>query len=196
MRNSHQQGLTVIEILVAVGILGLLLALAWLPFSRYRARNAVHNAVDVLHAITDRAIETAKASGHPLPTALTRDGLASPANLGQPGQELWARIRQRHQVDAVPEVVAKRLLAHYSGVGFSSQGVGILDLDSDGSLRGVFLEILTRQAGSEVVLAVIPVDVNGEFALLGPAPVGALNFSTADYGQGLTLNRAGAVSSP
>ncbi len=181
------------EVVVVVGILALLLGLGWLPFSRYRARNAVVNAVDVLHGVTDRAVETAKANGHPMPPSLKQAGLTDPALPSAPGADLWVRVRQRFQDNAAPQLVLERPLVRYGEVAFAGQGLGTLDLDADGSLRGVFLEVFSREASGKVVLAVLPVDVNGEMILFETSANGEFRFGLPDFQKSLNVTSQGVV---
>lgn len=186
-----------VEIIIAVGILALLMGLAWLPYANYRAHTAVNNSWELFQTMAQRAIETAKASGYPLPAQMKVDGLSDAALARPPGSQLWIRIRSRRQAGATPEIVANRRLTEHASLNLRLQGLGRVELENQTDLRGLFLEVVSRDsAGANLVLAVLPIDVNGEFVLLAGAGSARLDFAIEDYVKSWELSLTGVISSP
>lgn len=190
MKKSPSRGITLIEIGVVLGILALLLAIAVPGYMRYRAHQTVNRALEIAEGLTSRAKEEARSSGFALTTSLRETGLTQAALSGRqsPQGPLALRIRKRFRASEVPKVVSLRELSGGVALDYELFQLGTLDLDAEANLEGVFLELLDNGAP----IAVIPVDVNGEFYLLGEKNSGFLRFHYGDYNRTLELTRRGA----
>ena len=190
MTKSPPRGITLIEIGVVLGILALLLAIAVPGYMRYRAHQSVNRALEIAEGLAVRAKEEARSSGFALTTSLRENGVTLAAVTGRqsPQGPLALRIRKRFRASQTPQVVSLRELSGGITLDYELSQLGTLDLDANANLEGVFLELLDN--GTPI--AVIPVDVNGEFYLLGHENNAFLRFCYGDYSRTLELTRRGA----
>jgi type II secretory pathway pseudopilin PulG len=191
-----QRGFTILEICVALGILLVVLATS-IPFIlSYRGKNSVNRAAEVTKAVVERAAEQAKTVGYPLPDDLKLNGLATAAVAqSTPGLEVYVRMRKRLTAGTAPSLVSKKELSSSSDMVIRFEHLGLVDLDTETSVNGVFVEFVERDAsGIERVLACLPIDVNGEFVLHSTSANGTIRFAHGSYSRQLELTVRGSCT--
>lgn len=196
-QHRRPAGFSLAEMAVVLGIIGLLVAVAVPGFARYRGHTGVNTATEVTEGLLIRAREEARSSGYPLPDSLRSAGVPTLAPTGRQGGSqatLIARVRKRHQGSEPPQVLSSRELSVGSTLEVQVDHLGVLDLDADVSLEGVYFELLMRVAGTDTPLATVPVDVNGEMVLQGAQAQGAIHFVYSTYSRSLSLSRRGVIT--
>lgn len=194
-RRSQSRGFTLLEVMVAVGIALLLLAFSAPFIINYRGKNSVNRAVELVKAGLEKTAEVAKTSGVPLQRSLRLSGLVAPTSGQAPeGTTLWLRQRKRPRPGDPIELLTQIQLSNSDSIKLETTEIGYLDLDSQTEQEGLFVELVARSESATTVLVVIPVDVNGEFVLLGPAGKGSLALSYGDYRREVTLRVQGTVT--
>lgn len=193
-RRLKERGLSLAEIAVALGILLLLMGLVAPFFLNYRGKNRVNRAQELTRALVERAAEQAKTDGYPLPDELKSNGVIASAAAGStPGSELRLRIKRRLSSDQPTELLSDRELST-GGVVVEFSNLGLIDLEGDATQVGYYLEFVEKTDSATTVLATLPIDVNGEFVLLGNAPEARLRYSFRDYGRELLFRTQGTVT--
>lgn len=197
LRTSRQPGFSLAEMAVVLGILAVLAGLAVPLLSRYRGHTSVNSAAEITEGLLVRAREEARASGYPLPETLRASGVSEPAPtelLGGDEGDLVVRLRKRTVAGAPPAVLISRNLSASAPLQVQLSNLGRLDLDADISLQGVYLELLLETGGGARTLCAVPVDVNGEMALLGNQTEAAIHFVHKSYVRSLKLTHRGVVT--
>ncbi|MFA5508006.1 MAG: prepilin-type N-terminal cleavage/methylation domain-containing protein [Vulcanimicrobiota bacterium] len=190
MRNNG--GISLVEVLIAITVLFLLVAASTPFYLNYRGRTQVNRAAEVARALIERGGEEAKTSGYPLPEELTRDGLTAAPVAPTRGQTLVVRLRK--QVGEKSSLIAERPLPGSERFETNLSGLGLLE--SEGSqVQGIFVEFLQVVNGIEVVLATIPVDVNGEFVLASEQANGFVQFGYGGHTRTIEITARGVVRS-
>jgi type II secretory pathway pseudopilin PulG len=183
------------EVAIAMGILLILIA-ASIPFIlRYRGKTGVNRAAEITKAVIERAGEEAKTAGYPLPDSLKQAGLTSSSPLSSStGTDILLRLRRKTAEGEPPQLVLERNLSSASSLTADFQGLGLLDIDVNNSPKGLFLEFVERSpGGAKTVLATIPIDLNGEFVLLGDQGEGSVTYRHDSYSRTVTLSHRGTV---
>ncbi len=191
MRKSPSRGFSLLEVGVLLGILALLLAVGVPAYITYRGHQVVNRALEIAEGLAVRAKEEAKSSGFALPEKLRDDGVTAAANgerrVSQNSVSL--RLRKRFRAGEAPQEVSLRALSSGSTLEYEVSKLGVVNLDADPTLEGVYLELLD---GGEIVAA-IPIDANGEFYLHGNENIAAIRFLHRDYHRTLELTRRGVA---
>ena len=194
LRTSKRSGFTVADICISLIILALIVGASIPLISRYRGRTAVNRGVEVCKAVIDRALEEAKTSGSPLPSTL-KSGLTSAAQPNSPADTpVSIRIRKRIRPSTTPILVTEKNLSTTAVLRLSFNLVGMVDIDADQSLTGVYVEFVAKPAsGPPQLLATIPIDINGEIALIPSAASATLVLDYNNYQRSLELTPSGSV---
>jgi prepilin-type N-terminal cleavage/methylation domain-containing protein len=188
------KGFTLIEVMVAVGIVLLLLAALTPFYANYRGKSNVNRAVEVTKAVIERAAEEAKSAGYPLPQDMLTNGLDTAAVAPLENQTVVLKIRKRTTLGGEAKLIAERHLPRSESLKLTLGGLGLLTL-ADTDAQGVFLEVLQKSEGSETLLATLPIDVNGEFVFQGDQSGALISFGYGDHVRGLQMNTRGVVVS-
>jgi Tfp pilus assembly protein PilE len=191
-RLSASKGYSIVELVVAVGIVLLLLAAATPFYNSYRGKSNVNRAVEVTKAFLERAGEEAKSAGYPLPQSMIEGGLQSPSPATQENQTVVLRIRKRLTAGGEAKLVAERHLPRSDSLKVALDGFGILPM-TDTDAPGIYVEILQEKDAAETLVATLPIDVNGDFVFQGERSSGAIFFSYGSHVRGLQMNIRGAV---
>lgn len=187
------RAVTLLEILVVLGILGILLAVISPYFGGQRARQAANTAVELTQALLDRAQEEARAGGYPIESDLKNDGLSTVANdsSGENGT-LVLRLSRRLSAGSQAKVLSNRELPNSGLLLCEPTNLGQLSATQQGDFLGVWVDLLRKTESGEAVVTSIPVDVNGEFVLFGQASQATLSFIADGHSRSLSLERSGA----
>lgn len=181
---------------MALGIF-LLLVATLLPMAlRYRGHSAVNRAIELAKIVTQRAGEEAKSAGYPLNDSLKQNGLAvACVAASTPGTEVSVRLRKRLRAGGPVQTITERKLSDSGRVTLQLSGLGLLDLEAETDINGVFVEFVqSGPDGAETILATIPADVNGEFVLRGASANGSIVFHNRDYSNTLNITHRGVVT--
>lgn len=172
-----------------LSILALLLALSVPAYISYRGRQVVNRALETAEGLVVRSKEEAKASGFALPDKLRDEGVTVAAGGGRKVSQgsLSLRLRKRFRAGEAPLVVTSRELSSGRTLEYEVSKWGLVDLDADPTLEGVYLELLD----GGTLVAALPIDANGEFYLHGDENVAAIRFLYGDYHRTLELTRRG-----
>ncbi len=189
MRKSPSRGFSLVEVGVLLAILALLFALGIPAYVTYRGHQVVNRALEIAEGLAVRAKEEAKSSGFALPDKLRDEGVSAAASGGRKVSQgsLSLRLRKRFRAGEAPLVVTERELSSGRTLEYEISKWGIVDLDADPALEGVYLELLD----GGVLVAALPIDANGEFYLHGDENVAAIRFLYGDYHRTLELTRRG-----
>ena len=191
MRKSSSRGFSLVEVGVLLAILALLFALGIPAYVTYRGHQVVNRALEIAEGLAVRAKEEAKSSGFALPDKLRDDGVSAAASGGRKVSQgsLSLRLRKRFRAGEAPLVVTERELSSGRTLEYEISKWGIVDLDADPALEGVYLELLD----GGVLVAALPIDANGEFYLHGNENTAAIRFLHGDYSRTLELTRRGVA---
>ncbi len=198
-RRIHRvRGITLAEVAVVIGIFAVLLAVATPAYFSYRGKQAVNTAQDMVEAMLARSREEAMTAGLPFPDDLSASGIVATAPSGMFGQNaeerLIARLRKRDRAGQTPKTLTSRDLSQTASIGLQTEGFGLLDLDTQPDLEGVFFEIVSETGGAETLLASLPVEINGEFLLHQGSDSARLTFDYNGHRQTVGVTRRGVIS--
>lgn len=191
MRVSRKRGFSLAEIGVVMGILAIILGLSIPAYVRYRSHQTVNRALEMTEGLAVRAKEEAKSSGFALSDKVRESGVPQAAISGRQQSQgaLALRLRKRFRSTEPAQVVTVRDLAPAGSLDYELTGVGLVDIDTDTTLEGVYLELLD----GGTLVAGVPVDVNGEFYLQGTQNNATLSFYSGDYRRTIELTRRGVA---
>ena len=104
------------------------------------------------------------------------------------------RVRKRIRPSTTPILVTEKSLSTTVNSRVSFFQLGQVDIDADQSLTGVYVEFLAKpETGPSQLLATLPVDVNGDLALVTTAATAAISLDYNDYRRTLELSASGNV---
>ncbi len=187
--------LSLVEVLVVLGIIALLVGLAFPSYGAYRRRTAVNTSIEMVGSVVSRAREEARASGAPLPSLLKQTGLpASPTQVSSEGRELSVRLSKRLRPNGELQVLSQRPFGQATGLELQFSEWGVYDFRDEAAITGVFVDILVTEGSSETVLASIAADLNGEFLFAGTASAAELGLEAGGYQRRLLVQHRGNVS--
>lgn len=193
MKKSSFRGFTLIEIAVALGILFLILAISTPFYLSYRTRTNVNQAAVITKALFERALEEAKTAGYPLPESLLESGLTTAATTTGGEGPISVHIRKRSTNGGNLTLVARRVIPGSESLELTLDGLGKLGLE-ESTDTGLYLEILRQTGGEMVVLATVPVDVNGDFLFLNKNAQASLAFKAGEHSREVQLTARGTVT--
>lgn len=193
-RQLQASGFTVAEICISLLILALIVAASVPLISRYRGRTGVNRGIEICKALIERGIQEAKTAGTPLPASID-SGLASPGAPNSPPESaVVVRVRKRIRPSTTPILVTEKSLSTTVNSRVSFFQLAQVDIDADQSLTGVYVEFLAKpETGPSQLLATLPVDVNGDLALVTTAATAAISLEYNDYRRTLELSASGNV---
>lgn len=193
--RKKEHGFTLLETLVAIGIALLLLAFSAPFIINSRGRSSVNHSVVLTKAWLEDTAEAAKTNGLPLDQNLRETGLIEEAkSQTETDTTLWLRRQRRGKKGEPLELLTQVQLSNSDSTRVTTTSIGFLDIEADTEQEGLFVELVERGENSTKVLATIPVDMNGEFLLQGPAGGGTIRYSHGDYSRELAIRVQGTAS--
>ena len=197
MRRLSQfksSGFTVAEICISLLILALIVGASIPLISRYRGRTGVNRGIEVCKAVVERAVEEAKTAGSPLPSSL-KGGLPVASASNSPVDTAVAvRVRKRIRPSTEPILVTEKSLSTTVNTRLTFLQMGQVDIDADQSLTGFYVEFIAKPAGGPPqLLASLPIDVNGEIALVPDAATAVVSLEYDNYQRNLEFTANGNV---
>lgn len=193
-----QRGFSLAEVSVVLAILLVLVGALVPSYRSYRGRAAVNFAAEVTEGLLVRGKDEAKASGFALPATLRSSGVPTAGLSGPLGLDgtLAVKLRKRYRAGQPAEVLSRRELSTGASIALETAGLGVLDLDTQTDLEGVYLEFVMSNPGStDTPLATIPIDVNGAMLLHGNNGQGSLRYSyNSNYARSITVTARGVIT--
>ncbi len=193
VKQHIRSGFSLMEVSIVLGVLAILIAIAIPNFLRYRGHQTVNSAAELTDGMIVRAKEEAKASGFALPETLRKTGPNEGLN-GRHEGSFSLRIRKRYRAGEPIQTVSHRELPDSATLDIELSNFGLVDLDSDANLIGVYFEIVRTKPSTEI-LAVIPIDANGEFCLPDAHNLATIHFFYSSYQRAISVTRRG-ISRP
>ena len=191
-----QRAITLLEMVVVAAIIGILLVVILPFFGGQRGRQAVGTAIDMTESLLSRAQEESRVGGYPIDPVYKSDGLTLVASdsVNEHGA-LLLRISRRLGAGNPAKIISQRELPNSHDLELQSRDLGQFSAGQQSDFLGVWFEVVRKTGADETTLVSLPVDVNGEFALLTTAKQARLTFRFGDYERNLTLEKTGAFRS-